>query len=125
MPEYDGWQVIGMPIGKGGQGTVYAARSPKRVHELAEIADGVRELLRQVITNTESQKWISGGRQRCEDLARRIVEFGTDDAAKHAGSPGVIVMPGQVSPGTVSDREVFSVYVCDQCGHAELFGRTM
>jgi serine/threonine protein kinase len=85
LPGYDGWDLIGKPIGKGGQGTVYRARSPERVGELRQIKERIGELLR---TNDLKD---DAGLQA--EFAQRIVEAGTPDRFASLGALKQFAMP--------------------------------
>ena len=48
MNDFGGWQVIEPPLGKGGQGTVYKARSPKRTAAMANARNRLRDAIRRL-----------------------------------------------------------------------------
>lgn len=43
--EYDGWELTGRQLGKGGQGTVHLARSPEWAEQRRDAAGEVEEYL--------------------------------------------------------------------------------
>ena len=85
MSEYDGWELIGTPIGEGGQGIVYKARRPERVKQLNHIAGETEKLLHQFSA--------VGPTVSVTDLARRIVEIGSPDPLEHIGALKIFKIP--------------------------------
>ena len=52
----------------------------------------------------------------------RMCGRGTYRSASPSGTrTGALLMLAQISGGSVSDRQPFSIFICDRCGHAELF----
>jgi serine/threonine protein kinase len=72
---YDGWKIVGTQIGKGGQGTVYCARSPQRVSQIGELLEALRVHFRSISNEYGS-----------EELAKCIVSLGSPDRAEHLGA---------------------------------------
>jgi serine/threonine protein kinase len=85
LQKHDGWEVVGEPLGRGGQGTVYRARRPERARQLEQIAARVGHLLRQVSA--------AGPTVSISDLARRIVEIGSPDPCEHLGALKLFTIP--------------------------------
>jgi serine/threonine protein kinase len=79
LPEYGGWELLGDRIGKGGQGTVYRARSPKRTQQLQQIAAKATQMLRDVTNGLKQDVSFC-------DLAQRIVEIGNPNPPEHIGA---------------------------------------
>lgn len=50
MATLGGWELIEPPLGRGGQGTVYKARSPRRAATIANARRGLREAIRRLPT---------------------------------------------------------------------------
>jgi serine/threonine protein kinase len=86
MPGYDGWELIGEPIGKGGQGTVYRARSPERVRDVKTLAQRTEYLLRQQVAAVKQ-----GG--SIEELASKLIELGSPDPHAAIGALKKFDMP--------------------------------
>src|ERR1022692_3914814 len=78
VPGYDRWEPIGKAIGKGGQGSVYRARSPERVRELHKIEERIGELLRTGGLKDEVAL--------VSEFARKIVEAGSPDSPASFGA---------------------------------------
>ncbi len=72
---YDGWEVIN-ELGKGGQGIVYAARSPERVKHLQPIASEIGRIINQTV----------GPNKDFLAFARNIVEAGGPDPPSALGA---------------------------------------
>lgn len=85
LPEYDGWELRGLHIGEGGQGTVYRARSPARVDQLKQIAEKTGHLLRRLSH--------PGLEVSVPDLAQKIVELGSADLLEDIGALKVFKIP--------------------------------
>src|SRR5260370_18990760 len=48
MKTFGGWEVIEPPLGKGGQGTVYKARSPGRTRAIADARRSLFQAIKQL-----------------------------------------------------------------------------
>jgi serine/threonine protein kinase len=80
------------------------------------LAAAVDELIEQVVGYRRGLR-----PDRAETWPCRICDKGKYlPAAARAGS-GRVLMLAQISGGQVSDQQPFSIYVCDNCGHTELF----
>ena len=78
MIDYDGWELIGQPVGSGGQGTVYRARRPEQGHRLKELEKKARHLLHQVSA--------IGPEVSISELARNLIEIGNADSLQDIGA---------------------------------------
>lgn len=85
MTRYDGWEPIGERLGKGGQGTVYRARSPEWVKWREQAAIEVTQLLRQVSH--------AGTEISVSELAQKVVEVGSPDPLEHLGALKQFAIP--------------------------------
>jgi len=74
--QYDGWEPIGGRIGRGGQGTVYRARSPQPAQQLKPLAAAVERVINQSIAPDKS----------IVEFARNIVEIGAPDPPEYIGA---------------------------------------
>jgi serine/threonine protein kinase len=75
MPDnYDGWQIID-ELGKGGQGTVYRARSPERVEKIRSLLEALRVQFRGLSNDYGSK-----------EMAECIVALGSPDNVEHVGA---------------------------------------
>jgi serine/threonine protein kinase len=85
MADYDGWQALEPPLGEGGQGKVYLARSPQRATSIKSSSDLIARELRQL-----------NGRMSVTfaELARHIVDAGGPDNIKDLGALKVFKIPG-------------------------------
>jgi serine/threonine protein kinase len=91
---YNGWEPIGEPLGKGGQGTVYKARSPKRVEE----RQGAMLAVRQALTSFERRVRMQVGAPRtdlsdAEELVKGIAAAIAPDDVRDLGALKVFHMP--------------------------------
>jgi serine/threonine protein kinase len=88
LPEYDGWEPLRddsspqreKALGSGGQGTVYLARSPKRVQEIQERAQAVKRLLRDATAQVQHKE------VNFSELSQKIVALGGDDPVSDLGA---------------------------------------
>lgn len=84
MPDsYDGWQIIGEPLGEGGQGTVYRARSPERVKEIQQQVQELKEQFRAI--SSEDYNPVK--------LAELTTALGKPDDVEHLGALKVFDIP--------------------------------
>src|SRR5690349_24067328 len=90
LNDFDGWQKI-EPLGEGGQGTVYKARSPERSSTIRDSIAQIAAQLQQF--NTIAPKPIS----QMEDLMKRIADVGGPDDVKHLGALKVFKMPTEIA----------------------------
>lgn len=81
--KFDGWEPIGEPLGEGGQGKVFKARSPERVKELQATLSRMAYEFRNANSET----------LQLEKLARSIVDFGGPDQLKDLGALKEFKMP--------------------------------
>jgi serine/threonine protein kinase len=85
MANFDGWEKIEPPLGEGGQGKVYKARSPARAKHV-----------RDALSSITSQLMSSGAGNPPRDaggLAKLIVEAGGPDDVKDLGALKVFKIP--------------------------------
>ncbi|HTR35468.1 MAG TPA: protein kinase [Bryobacteraceae bacterium] len=87
MADYDGWQTL-EPLGEGGQGTVYKARSPKKVSAIQASERRIGDALRQINGNMP---------MTYAELAKLIVEVGGPDEPDELGALKVFKIPGNGS----------------------------
>jgi serine/threonine protein kinase len=86
LPDYfDGWEILGEQLGKGGQGTVYLARSPERALEVRHIKERIGELLRIA--------GLSNDVLLLSEFAQRIVEAGSSDPLASLGALKQFAIP--------------------------------
>ena len=91
MANYDGWELTGETIGEGGQGRVYKARSPERVHRLRENKERITRLIhREALKDDPSTQ---------AEYAREIVEAGTPDPLGAIGALKVFTIPNDSADG--------------------------
>jgi serine/threonine protein kinase len=81
--DFDGWQPIGDELGHGGQGVVYAARSPERARLRDELEERVRGALHQ----------ISSGHYSPLAVAEWLTVLGSPDPPEHLGALKVFQIP--------------------------------
>ena len=86
MADFDGWQTIGPPLGEGGQGKVFRARSPIRAAAVKDSEQQISDALRQ----------INGGNftMTYAQLSKLIVDVGGPDELKDLGALKVFKIEG-------------------------------
>jgi serine/threonine protein kinase len=85
MSDFDGWQTIEPPLGEGGQGKVYRARSPERVAQIQDSESRINKELWKIKGNNELL---------IRDLAKFIVDAGSPDDVKTLGALKVFKIEG-------------------------------
>src|SRR5258706_2751327 len=83
---YNGWEPIGNPLGQGGQGTVYKARSPDRVAERKRILSKIAHRIRQIGA-------VGSYSEEVPELAKEIVNAGSPDEPGSLRALKVIHLP--------------------------------
>ena len=78
MQKYGGWELIEPPLGSGGQGTVYMARTPARVAERAMCSGNFRGLL---------------DRNRMAEFAQSIWSYARPDLPSELGALKIFDIP--------------------------------
>jgi serine/threonine protein kinase len=89
---YDGWELIGAPLGQGGQGTVHKARSPERVKQLRQ---SLRELEDQFRRLDNQFRQVNDDPPLLEDLAKHILHAGSPDPLEHLGAVKQFRIPSE------------------------------
>jgi serine/threonine protein kinase len=84
MADYDGWQTIEPPLGEGGQGVVYKARSPERAAQIKDTTATIDRELHQL-----NGRMLLG----FEELAKLIVKVGGPDDVKDLGALKIFQIP--------------------------------
>jgi serine/threonine protein kinase len=84
---YGGWETIEPELGKGGQGTVYKARSPERCRERQDSINRIIHELRQ-LNGVGPQDGA-----KIEELLKRIVDVGSPEDGRHLGALKVFNIP--------------------------------
>jgi serine/threonine protein kinase len=78
MADFDGWEKIEPPLGKGGQGTVYKARSPERARELQQRSMKIFHGLRAIVG--------VGPSPDIREIMQLAVDVGSPDDVKDLGA---------------------------------------
>jgi hypothetical protein len=79
---YGGWEPIGEPLGEGGQGKVYKARSPARRNGLANAVQAALRLQRELSAVVDQ-----GDRPiKLTEFARLLFEIAQPDSPEHLGA---------------------------------------
>ncbi len=77
MADFDGWQATEPPLGEGGQGKVYRARSPVRAAAIKDSEQRISDALRQINGNFP---------MTYAQLSKLIVDIGGADELKDLGA---------------------------------------
>jgi serine/threonine protein kinase len=93
VSDYDGWQLIGDQLGKGGQGTVFRARSPQNVRQLKENADIIQRLLREMVAAIQKPDWVSDQSKRVAELSHKMVQLGGAEPVEGLGALKTFKIP--------------------------------
>jgi serine/threonine protein kinase len=78
MPEHGGWEKLEPPLGSGGQGTVYKARTPARVAERTKCFENFRNLL---------------DRSRLSEFAEASLSYARPDLPSELGALKIFNIP--------------------------------
>jgi len=74
--QYGGWERIGEPIGRGGQGTVYLARSPERANGRRQSSERIRSMIHLVLNADFTS----------EEFAQHVLDLAGPDPLEHLGA---------------------------------------
>jgi serine/threonine protein kinase len=79
---YGGWEIVGAPLGEGGQGMVYKARSPQRVAAREDSIRRLENLFRQL-----------SNEPKIEELVTHVMNIGAAEDPKNLGALKVFTIP--------------------------------
>lgn len=90
MEDFDGWQVVGEPLGRGGQGVVYRARSLQRAQQMTKDARRASLILWELRTGAPSVDEVP---KRVEELALNLGRLSGPDPIEGLGALKQFRMP--------------------------------
>jgi len=98
MNSFGGWELIELPLGKGGQGTVYKARSPKRAAAIANARRRLGDAIKR-LPNSERISPRPNEEAELSNIISSMIELSRpDDPATELGALKKFNIPSDGSP---------------------------